>query len=156
MQKRDISFPPSPLPGLPVSTVCTTVNKVCASGLKATTLGAQSLLTSQASVVVAGGAESMSNAPFYIPRVHDYGHTQALDSIVKDGLWDVYNQIHMGNCAEETADKHSITRADQDGHAVESYRRAAAAVKVLETSTLFGLCEAGNKLQRLLLKGLIF
>lgn len=69
----------------------------------------------------------MSNAPFYVKRGVDYGHQQMLDSIIKDGLWDVYNQVHMGSCAEETAAKYGITREQQDGHALESYKRSAKA-----------------------------
>lgn len=83
------------------------------------------------SAVLAGGMESMSNVPFYLPSERwggRYGHTQALDGILKDGLWDVYDDHHMGMCGENTADRMGITREDQDAHATESYRRAAAAV----------------------------
>ncbi|KAH9444334.1 hypothetical protein Pst134EA_032240 [Puccinia striiformis f. sp. tritici] len=76
--------------------------------------------------MVAGGMESMSNPPYYLPRGSSFGHFQASDSIIKDGLWDAYSQIHMGSCAEETAVKHSIGREAQDDCAIESYSRAAA------------------------------
>ncbi|KAJ1311031.1 hypothetical protein OPQ81_009537 [Rhizoctonia solani] len=114
--------------GLPESTDATTINKVCASGLKAITIGAQNVQLGHASVVVAGGMESMSNTPYYHPRVNPpFGHVQAKDSLLIDGLWDAYNDVHMGNCAENTAKKYSISREDQDAHAIESYKRAAKA-----------------------------
>ncbi|KAJ3074398.1 erg10, acetyl-CoA C-acetyltransferase, partial [Quaeritorhiza haematococci] len=115
--------------GCPESTEATTINKVCASGLKAVMLAAQSLQTGQRKVMIAGGMESMSNVPYYFPRNAQYGHVQALDGIVKDGLWDVYNQVHMGTCAEQTAHDFKITRQVQDEHAIESYTRAAKAWK---------------------------
>ncbi|KAI8098840.1 Thiolase, N-terminal domain-containing protein [Halteromyces radiatus] len=113
--------------GCPESTEATTINKVCASGMKSIMLAAQSLRLGDRDIMVAGGMESMSNAPFYAPRNAAYGHQQLLDSIIKDGLWDVYNQIHMGSCAENTAANYNITREDQDKHAIESYTRAAKA-----------------------------
>nr|CDI54380.1 acetoacetyl-CoA thiolase [Melanopsichium pennsylvanicum 4] len=115
--------------GCPDSTEATTINKVCASGMKAISLAAQNIALGQRGVMVAGGMESMSNAPYYLPRGNTYGHVQALDSIVKDGLHDVYNQVAMGNCAENTAKKLSITREDQDNFAIESYRRSTEAWK---------------------------
>ncbi|KAI8592948.1 Thiolase, N-terminal domain-containing protein [Geranomyces variabilis] len=115
------------LAGIPESAEATTINKVCASGLKAVILAHQSLALGHRDVMVAGGMESMSNAPFYFPRGAQFGHQQAMDAIIKDGLWDVYNQIHMGSCAEETATEYGITREMQDEHAIESYKRAAAA-----------------------------
>lgn len=115
--------------GCPPSTEATTVNKVCASGMKSIILATQSLQLGNRSVMVAGGMESMSNSPFYVPRGASFGHFQASDSIVKDGLWDVYNQIHMGTCAEKSATDHSISREAQDEYAIESYRRAAEAWK---------------------------
>jgi len=116
--------------GLPDATEATTINKVCASGLKAITLAAQSIQLGQRSVVVAGGMESMSNAPFLVPRTNPtFGNLTAKDSLVSDGLFDVYNQVPMGNCADETAKKHGITRESQDEHAIESYKRAARAWK---------------------------
>ncbi|KAI8915325.1 Thiolase, N-terminal domain-containing protein [Powellomyces hirtus] len=115
------------LAGLGESTEATTINKVCASGLKAVILAHQSLTLGHRDVMVAGGMESMSNAPFYFPRGAAFGHQTASDAIIKDGLWDVYNQIHMGTCAEETAVEYGISREEQDAHAIESYKRAAAA-----------------------------
>ncbi|ORX93033.1 thiolase [Basidiobolus meristosporus CBS 931.73] len=115
--------------GCPESTEATTINKVCASGMKAIMLATQNLQVGARSIMVAGGMESMSNSPFYVPRSHEYGHQALSDSIIKDGLWDVYNQIHMGSCAEQTAAKYKITREAQDEHAVSSYKRAAEAWK---------------------------
>ncbi|KAI7866634.1 Thiolase, N-terminal domain-containing protein [Spinellus fusiger] len=112
--------------GCPESTEATTVNKVCASGMKAIILAAQSLKLGDRQIMLAGGMESMSNAPFYAPRNVGYGHQQLTDAIVKDGLWDVYNQI-QGSCAENTAKVHNISRKEQDEHCVESYKRAAKA-----------------------------
>lgn len=114
--------------GLPTSVCCTTVNKVCSSGMKAVMLGAQSLMLGYADTVVAGGMESMSNVPYYMKRgATPYGGVQLTDGIVFDGLFDVYNKFHMGNCAENTAKKLQITRQQQDDFAVESYKRSAAA-----------------------------
>ncbi|GAB0099599.1 acetyl-CoA acetyltransferase, mitochondrial [Sergentomyia squamirostris] len=114
--------------GLPKSTICTTVNKVCSSGLKSVMLASQTLTLGQADVIVAGGMESMSNVPYYMKRGETpYGGVKLIDGIVHDGLWDVYNQFHMGNCAENTAKKMGITRADQDEFAINSYKRSAAA-----------------------------
>ncbi|KAJ1022591.1 hypothetical protein NDA16_003580 [Ustilago loliicola] len=115
--------------GCPDTTEATTINKVCASGMKAISLAAQNIALGQRGVMVAGGMESMSNAPYYLPRGNAYGHVQATDAIVKDGLHDVYNQVAMGNCAENTAKKLSITREQQDNFAIESYRRSAEAWK---------------------------
>ncbi|KAJ2649623.1 Acetyl-CoA acetyltransferase, mitochondrial [Coemansia sp. RSA 1250] len=115
--------------GLSASTPATTINKVCASGMKAVMLAAQNIELGIQPAMVAGGMESMSNVPFYVPRGKEYGHGELADGIIKDGLWDVYNQIHMGNCAEQTARKHGITREMQDEHAIGSYKRAAAAWK---------------------------
>lgn len=114
--------------GLPKSTICTTVNKVCSSGMKSVMLGAQTLMLGQQEVVLAGGMESMSNVPYYLKRgATPYGGVQLTDGIVFDGLTDVYNKFHMGNCAENTAKKMGITRQDQDEFAVNSYKRSAAA-----------------------------
>jgi acetyl-CoA C-acetyltransferase len=118
--------------GLPLSTVCTTVNKVCSSGLKSVMLASQTIMLGDQGVFVAGGMESMSNVPYYLDKArsgYKYGHGQLLDGVLKDGLWDVYNDFHMGNCAEESAKKFGITRAQQDEFAVESYKRAADAYK---------------------------
>ncbi len=109
---------------------CTTINKVCASGMKAVTLGAQSIMLGISDVVVAGGMESMSNVPFYIPKArfgYKYGHGELIDGLMKDGLWEVYNGFPMGNCADNTAREMNITREMQDEYAINSYKRTAAA-----------------------------
>ncbi|XP_043511485.1 acetyl-CoA acetyltransferase, mitochondrial isoform X1 [Frieseomelitta varia] len=114
--------------GLPKSTVCTTVNKVCASGMKSIMLASQSLQCGHQEIILAGGMESMSNVPFYLPRGEiKYGGMKLEDGIVFDGLTDVYNKCHMGNCAENTAKKFNITRDEQDKYAISSYKRSAAA-----------------------------
>ncbi|CAF4851269.1 unnamed protein product [Pieris macdunnoughi] len=114
--------------GLPKSTICTTVNKVCASGMKSVMLAAQGLQTGAQDVILAGGMESMSNVPFYLKRGETtYGGMQLVDGIVFDGLTDVYNKFHMGNCAENTAKKLEITKEQQDEYAINSYKRSAAA-----------------------------
>ncbi|KAJ2744231.1 Acetyl-CoA acetyltransferase A, mitochondrial [Coemansia sp. BCRC 34301] len=113
--------------GLSESTPATTINKVCASGMKAVMLAAQNIQLGMQAAMVAGGMESMSNVPFYAQRGREYGHGELSDGIIRDGLWDVYNNVHMGSCAENTARRHGITRSMQDAHAAESYRRAAAA-----------------------------
>ena len=116
--------------GIGDSVPCTTVNKVCASGMKAIMLGAQSIMLGDNEVVVAGGMESMSNVPYYADKARSgyrLGHGQLTDGIVKDGLWDVYNDYHMGNAAELCADKCNISREEQDAYTVESYKRSAAA-----------------------------
>ncbi|KAJ3060946.1 erg10, acetyl-CoA C-acetyltransferase [Podochytrium sp. JEL0797] len=115
--------------GCPESTEALTVNKVCASGMKAIMLGAMSIQMGLRNTVVAGGMESMSNVPFYFPRNAAYGHQTANDGIIKDGLWDVYNNVHMGVCAEETAVERGITREQQDAHAIQSYTRSQNAWK---------------------------
>jgi acetyl-CoA C-acetyltransferase len=118
--------------GLPKSVPCTTVGKVCGSGLKAVILGAQAILSGDTDVVVAGGMESMSNAPYLVPKAREgfkMGNQTLQDSMILDGLWDVYNQVHMGSCAELCAKEKNISRADQDAFAAESYTRALAAIK---------------------------
>ncbi len=136
--------------GLPTSVVCTTVNKVCASGTKAVILAAQSLKLGACDVAVAGGCESMSNAPYYLPKARAglrLGHGEVVDGVIKDGLWDPYGNVHMGVCAElcsrcgaqgsshtrplltpRLCSEHGIGRAAQDEHAASSYARARAAV----------------------------
>lgn len=117
--------------GLPDKVNCTTINKVCASGMKAIALGAQSILLGDAHVVVAGGMESMSNVPFYSETMrwgNKYGHVQLTDGLAKDGLTDVYDGKAMGNAAELCAGQCGISREEQDAFAVESYRRSQAAV----------------------------
>lgn len=121
--------------GMPDHTEATTINKVCASGMKSITLAAQSIQLGHRDVMLVGGMESMSNVPYYMPRVNPvFGNVTAKDGLLNDGLWDVYNDFHMGNCAENAAKKHDITREIQDGHAIESYKRAAKAyeAKVFE------------------------
>ena len=111
------------------STPCTTVNKVCASGAKAIMLAAQSIKLGDNDVVVAGGMESMSNAPYYLARGETpYGGVNLVDGIVNDGLFDSFNKMHMGLCAENTATKYKISREAQDAFARLSYERSAAAV----------------------------
>jgi len=114
--------------GLDKSTPCTTINKVCASGMKSVMMAAQSLMTGANEVMVAGGMESMSNVPYYMPRGDSpYGGVRLHDGIVFDGLTDVYNKFHMGNCGENTAKKLGITREQQDEYAISSYKKSAAA-----------------------------
>uniref|UniRef100_A0A1A9ZIG3 Acetyl-CoA acetyltransferase, mitochondrial n=1 Tax=Glossina pallidipes TaxID=7398 RepID=A0A1A9ZIG3_GLOPL len=114
--------------GLPKNVCCTTVNKVCSSGMKSVMLAAQTLILGQSEIIVAGGMESMSNVPYYLRRGQTpYGGVNLIDGIVFDGLWDVYNKFHMGNCAENTAKKMGISRQDQDDYAVNSYKRSAKA-----------------------------
>ncbi len=116
--------------GLPTNIPCTTVNKVCASGMKAIMLGAQAIQLGDAEVVVAGGMESMSNAPYYIEKARSgyrLGHGQLLDAIIKDGLWDPYQNYHMGNAGELCNTEYKITREDQDNYARESYLRTQIA-----------------------------
>lgn len=116
--------------GLPDSVVCTTVNKVCASGMKAIMQGAQAILLGDASVVVAGGMENMSSVPFYAGAMrwgNKYGDTTLTDGLSRDGLTDVYHQYAMGNAAELCASKYNFTREDQDAFAVSSYTKSRAA-----------------------------
>ncbi|XP_072752720.1 acetyl-CoA acetyltransferase, mitochondrial isoform X2 [Anoplolepis gracilipes] len=116
--------------GLPKSTICTTVNKVCASGMKSIMLASQSLQCGHQEIILAGGMESMSNVPYYMARGETpYGGVKLQDGIVFDGLTDVYNKCHMGNCAENTAKKLNITRQQQDEYAISSYKRSAEAYK---------------------------
>lgn len=116
--------------GIPNTTDCTTINKVCASGMKSIMLAAQSMTLGTNACMVAGGMESMSQAPFLTPRHPPaFGHMTSQDSLVVDGLFDVYNKFAMGNCAEHTAKKHNITREEQDDHAIESYKRVEKAWK---------------------------
>lgn len=116
--------------GLPDSVHCTTINKVCASGMKSVIFGTQSILLGDNDVVVAGGMDNMSATPYYLDKGRNgfkYGHGQVIDGIVKDGLTDVYHNNLMGNSAELAAAKYGITREEQDAHAIESYKRSAAA-----------------------------
>jgi acetyl-CoA C-acetyltransferase len=116
--------------GIPVTVGSMTINKVCGSGLKAVALAAQAIKAGDAHVVVAGGQESMTNAPYLLPGARDglrLGHGKLLDAMVHDGLWDVYNDFHMGNTGDLVAERFAVTREDQDKFAAESHRRAAAA-----------------------------
>ena len=115
--------------GLGQNVPCTTINKVCASGMKAIMLGAQTILAGDNHIVVAGGMENMSQTPHYLDARNGtkFGNITALDGISKDGLLDVYNKVPMGNCAEICAKEHNISREDQDNFAITSYQRASAA-----------------------------
>ncbi|MFN6085319.1 MAG: acetyl-CoA C-acyltransferase, partial [Fluviicola sp.] len=115
--------------GLGQNVPCTTVNKVCASGMKAIMFGAQSIIAGDNNVVVVGGMENMSMVPHYLDGRNGvkFGNIAMLDGITKDGLLDVYNKVPMGNCAELCAKEHNISREDQDNFAITSYQRAAAA-----------------------------
>jgi acetyl-CoA C-acetyltransferase len=118
--------------GLPNEVNCTTINKVCASGMKAIAQAAQSILLGDADIVVAGGMESMSNVPFYVDSMrwgNKYGNTQLIDGLAKDGLTDVYDGKAMGNAAELCASTCGISREEQDAFAVESYKRSQAATE---------------------------
>lgn len=119
--------------GLPSTVEAVTINKVCASGMKAVVLAAQNIQLGLAEAQVAGGMENMSRVPYYYPRASSlppFGNVQAEDGLIKDGLWDVYNQFHMGVCAENTAKKYEITREQQDEYAIQSYKRAQEAWKI--------------------------
>ena len=116
--------------GLGYNIPCTLVNKVCASGMKAMMLGAQSIMLGTNDVVVAGGMESMSNIPYYLMKArtgYKYGNGELIDGLTFDGLTDVYNHCAMGVCADNTAKEMNISRQDQDGYAISSYKRSAAA-----------------------------
>ncbi|MEO8760571.1 MAG: acetyl-CoA C-acyltransferase [Bacteroidia bacterium] len=118
--------------GLPNETQCTTVNKVCASGLKSVVIAAQNIMLGDADVIVAGGMENMSAVPYYLDQARNgyrLGNGTVIDGVVKDGLTDVYHQNHMGNSAELCAKEYNITREAQDAFAIESYTRAAKAWK---------------------------
>jgi len=118
--------------GLPDSTICTTINKVCASGTKSVMLGAQSIMLGDADVIVAGGMESMSNVPYYNSDIRwgkKFGDSKLVDGLAKDGLFDVYNEYMMGNAAELCATECNISREAQDEFAIESYKRSQASVE---------------------------
>jgi acetyl-CoA C-acetyltransferase len=120
------------LGGLPAEVGAMTINKVCGSGLKAVALAAQAVQTGNSSIVVAGGMESMTNAPYLLPQArkgYRLGNGQLVDSMVHDGLWDVYNDYHMGNTGENVAEKYHISREEQDEFALNSHRKAVAAIK---------------------------
>ena len=116
--------------GIPNTVPSTTINKVCASGMKAIMLGAQSIALGENDVVVAGGMENMSAVPYYLDKARNgyrLGNGQMIDGLIKDGLWDVYKDYHMGNAAELCATECKISREDQDAYTIESYKRAQAA-----------------------------
>ena len=118
--------------GLAPSVSAMTINKVCGSGLKSVALGAQAIQTGNSDIVVAGGMESMTNAPYLLPNARKgfrLGNVTMLDSMICDGLWDIYNDYHMGNTGENVAEKYHISREEQDEFAVNSHRRAVAAIK---------------------------
>jgi acetyl-CoA C-acetyltransferase len=118
--------------GLPQNIPSTTINKVCASAMKAVMLGAQSIMAGANDVVVAGGMESMSNVPYYLDKARNgyrLGHGQITDGLVKDGLWDVYKNYHMGSAAELCSRENNVSREAQDAYAIESYKRSAAAAE---------------------------
>ena len=111
---------------------CTTVNKVCSSGMKTVMLGAQSIMLGINDIVVTGGMESMSNIPFYVPKArfgYKYGHGQLIDGLMHDGLWEIYNGFPMGSCADNTAKEMNISREEQDEYAINSYKRSASATE---------------------------
>jgi len=118
--------------GLAPTTGAMTINKVCGSGLKSVALAAQAVQTGNSSIVVAGGMESMTNAPYLLPQArkgYRLGNAQVVDSMVHDGLWDIYNDYHMGITGENVAGKYGITREEQDEFAVNSHRKAVSAIK---------------------------
>ena len=118
--------------GLPPEVAALTINKVCGSGLKAVMLAAQGIATGDADIVVAGGMESMSNAPYLLTRAREglrLGHGEVVDSMIHDGLWEAYEDYHMGCCGEIVAEKYDVDRRQQDEYALESHRRAVAAIK---------------------------
>jgi acetyl-CoA C-acetyltransferase len=118
--------------GLPDTVGAMTINKVCGSGLKAVALAAQAVQTHNSDIVVAGGMESMTNAPYLLPQArkgYRLGNGQIVDAMVHDGLWEIYNNYHMGNTGENVAEKYGITREEQDEFAVNSHRKALAAWK---------------------------
>lgn len=113
--------------GLPHGVNCLTINKVCGSGLKAAMLAAQSIALGDADIIVAGGMENMSRAPYLLERArfgYRMGNGEIIDSMIKDGLWDVYNNLHMGSCAEIVAERYNISREEQNRYALQSYQRA--------------------------------
>jgi acetyl-CoA C-acetyltransferase len=118
--------------GLPAEVAAMTINKVCGSGLKAVALAAQAVETGNSSVVVAGGMESMTNAPYLLPQARKgfrMGNVEAIDSMIRDGLWDVYNNYHMGITGENVAEKYGISREEQDEFALNSHRKALSAIR---------------------------
>jgi acetyl-CoA C-acetyltransferase len=134
--------------GLPNSVDCTGINKVCASGSKAIAIAAQRIALGEVHCVIAGGMESMSQVPYYLPKARTglkLGHGEIEDGIIKDGLWDVYHNYHMGNAAELTARTMNISREEQDAFAIESYKRSAAAWEAGKFDSEVVAIETGGK-----------
>lgn len=135
--------------GLVPATRCSTLNKVCGSGMESIMLGARALQSGDAVLVVAGGMESMSNAPYLLPKAREgfrLGHQQTVDSLVHDGLWDPYGDLHMGACAEHCAVKYGFSREEQDAFAIASFQRANAAQQAGHFTTEIAAVEvAGRK-----------
>eukprot|EP00879_Flechtneria_rotunda_P004557 GHRR01004812.1.p1 GENE.GHRR01004812.1~~GHRR01004812.1.p1 ORF type:complete len:349 (+),score=112.25 GHRR01004812.1:706-1752(+) len=122
---------------LPSSVPCTAINKVCASGMKAVIFAAQTIMTGTNDIVIAGGMESMSNVPHYLPGARQglrLGHWEIVDGLIKDGLWDPYSNVHMGNCAELCAEHYQISRQEMDDHVVQAFERAQAAAPQISRS----------------------
>lgn len=118
--------------GVPNTVPCTTINKVCSSGMKSIMIAAQTIMTGDNEVVLAGGMENMSSVPYYVDSVrkgNKLGDQKLIDGLIKDGLWEVYNNYHMGNAAELCANEFGISREEQDRYAIQSYKRSAAAVE---------------------------
>ena len=118
--------------GLPDKTECMTINKMCGSGLKAVMLAAQAIQIGDSDIIIAGGQESMSDTPYVLDKARNgyrLGNGEVIDSMVKDGLWDVYNNVHMGNCAEACAKDFKFTREELDEFAINSYKKALNAQK---------------------------
>lgn len=118
--------------GIPYEVPCTTINKVCSSGMKSVMFASQSIMLGQQDIIVAGGMESMSNIPYYLPKArfgYKYGGGELIDGLEKDGLYEVYNKFAMGNCADNTAKEMNISREEQDEYAINSYKRAAVATE---------------------------
>jgi acetyl-CoA C-acetyltransferase len=142
--------------GLPQSVRAVTVHKVCGSGMQAVLQAVHLIESGMAALVVAGGMENMSRAPFLLPRAREgyrLGHQQVIDSLIADGLWDPYNDLHMGSCAERCASKYGFSRSDQDDYAVTSFERATAAqaaggfVSEIETVTVAGSAQVASVLR---------
>lgn len=134
--------------GLHTDTPCTTINKVCASGMKALMLASQSIASGYRNVMIAGGMESMSNIPYYLPGArtgYRLGNNTVIDGMVHDGLWDVYNNKHMGNCGDLCASKYNISRQDQDKFALMSYERAKNAWESGKFDEEVVACKAKDK-----------
>lgn len=119
--------------GIPYEVPCTTINKVCSSGMKSVMFGAQSIMLGQQDILVAGGMESMTNIPYYLPKArfgYKYGGGELIDGLEKDGLYEAYYKFAMGNCADNTAKEMNISREEQDEYAINSYKRVASATEV--------------------------